>query len=255
VRLKDKIAIGTGGGRGIGRGIAIRFAAEGASVVLAQRNRPSAEATASEIRSIGGETLVVPTDVSQKPQVDALIQTTLDRYKRIDILVNNAGIAGGNGPFLELPFETWEQIIAVNLTGMFLCGQAAARVMVAQGIQGRIINIGSINSFAAEKEAAAYATTKVGILLLTKAMAVELAEHGIAVNCLGVGPVWVDRNADLFGSDPLRTVLAKSIPVGRPGDPEEVAAAAVFFASDECTFVTGAELLVDGGYLAYNRFD
>jgi NAD(P)-dependent dehydrogenase (short-subunit alcohol dehydrogenase family) len=193
--------------------------------------------------------------VSQKTQVDALIQTTLDHYRRIDILVNNAGIAGGNGPFLELPFETWEQIISINLTGMFLCGQAAARVMVAQGIRGRIINIGSINSFAAEKEAAAYATTKGGILLLTKAMAVELAEYGIAVNCLGVGPVWVDRNADLFGSDPLRTVLAKSIPVGRPGDPEEVAAAAVFFASDECTFVTGAELLVDGGYLAYNRFD
>jgi NAD(P)-dependent dehydrogenase (short-subunit alcohol dehydrogenase family) len=193
--------------------------------------------------------------VSQKAQVDALIQATLDTYGRIDILVNNAGIAGSNGPFLDLPFETWQQIIAVNLTGMFLCGQAAARVMVAQGIHGRIINIGSINSFAAEKESAAYAASKGGVVLLTKAMAVELGEYGITVNCLGVGPVWVERNAPLFDAEPLRTVLAKSIPIGRPGDVDEVAAAAVFFASDECTFVTGASLMVDGGYRAYNRFD
>jgi NAD(P)-dependent dehydrogenase (short-subunit alcohol dehydrogenase family) len=255
MKLKNKIAIITGGGRGIGRGMAIRFAAEGASVVLAQRDRSSADVTATEIRSNGGEALVVPTDVSQASQVDALTRKTLDRYGRIDILVNNAGIAGGNGRFLELPFETWEHVIAVNLTGIFLCGQAVARGMVAQGIHGRIINIGSINSFAAEKETAAYAASKGGILLLTKAMAVDLAEYGIAVNCLCIGPVLVERNASLFNSEPLHTVLAKSIPVGRPGDPEEVAAAAVFFASDECTFVTGASLLIDGGYLAYNQFD
>ncbi len=255
MRLQGKVAIVTGGGRGIGRGISLRFGAEGARVVIVQRDGPSGEATAMDIRAQGGTAIFVRTDVSRPDEAEALIKTTLQHFGRVDVLVNNAGITGANGHFLDMPFETWGRVIETNLTSMFLCGQAAARAMVDQGIQGRIINIGSINSFAAERSSAAYVAAKGGVLLLTKAMAADLAEYGIVVNCLAPGPVRVEKNSDLFDTAQVSTAIARETPVGRPGKPSEVAAAAVFFASDECSFVTGASLLIDGGYNAYNCFD
>jgi NAD(P)-dependent dehydrogenase (short-subunit alcohol dehydrogenase family) len=255
MRLRDKIAIVTGGGRGIGRGISVRFAAEGATVVIAQRDPTSALRTVADIETAGGQALSIPTDVSEPAQVEALVGRVLERFGRIDILINNAGLTGANGPFLAMPLETWRRILDVNLTGMFLCGQAVARAMVERGIPGRIVNVGSINSFAAEKEAAAYVASKGAILALTRAMAVELAPYGIIVNCLAPGPIRVENNAPLFDAEPTRTGIARGVPLGRPGVPEETAAAALFLASDECTFVVGTSLVIDGGYLAYLRFD
>jgi NAD(P)-dependent dehydrogenase (short-subunit alcohol dehydrogenase family) len=254
-RLSGKTAFITGGGKGIGRAIALRFAREGANVALVQRDSATAHQTADEITAAGGAAIALgDTDVSQPDHVQRAVAASVERFGRIDILINNASIAGYSGSFLDVPLEVWQNILNVNLTGMFLCGQAVARQMVANGIAGRIINVGSINSFAAEKDAAAYVASKGGILSLTHAMAVDLAPHGILVNCLAPGPVTVERNEALFNG-PLHAPIARSVPLGRPGTADEVAAAAVFLASDDASYVTGASLLVDGGTLAYLRFD
>jgi NAD(P)-dependent dehydrogenase (short-subunit alcohol dehydrogenase family) len=255
MELSQRVAIITGGGQGIGRGIAVRFASEGAKIVIAQRSRLSAESTVKNICASGGEALAVQADVSRPADVLSLVQKAVDRFGRIDVLVNNAGRAGRNGRFLELDLRTWRDVIDVNLTGVFLCSQAAARVMVAQGVQGRIINIGSLDSFVAEREAAVYAASKGGVLLLTKAMAVDLAEYGILVNCLVPGSIRVERNSSFLDREPVRTALGKAIPLGRPGDIKDVAGAAVFLASDDSGFVTGTSLVVDGGYLAHARIE
>jgi NAD(P)-dependent dehydrogenase (short-subunit alcohol dehydrogenase family) len=253
MKLTQRVAIITGGGQGIGRGIALRFASEGAKIVIAQRSRLPAESTAKQICASGGEALAVEADVSRPAHVVTLVRTAVDRFGRIDILVNNAGRAGRNGRFLELDLRTWRSVIGVNLTGVFLCSQATARAMVAQGIQGRIINVGSLDSFVAEREAAAYAASKGGLLLLTKAMAVDLAEYGILVNCLVPGSIRVERNISFLDRESVRTALGKAIPLGHPGDVTDVAGAAVFLASDDSAFVTGTSLVVDGGYLAHAR--
>ena len=253
MRLSNKVAIITGGGRGIGRGIAVRFAAEGARVVIAGRS--PADETLNDIRAVGAEALFVPTDVSQGLQVQALVDKTLEHFGHVDVLVNNAGRAGRNGRFLEVDLTTWNDVIATNLTSVFLCSQAAARVMAAKEIKGRIINIASLDSLIAEKEAAAYVASKGGVLLLTKAMAVDLAEYGILVNCIVPGSIRVERNSSFLDRESVKSALAKGIPIGHPGNTADVAAAAVFFASDDSSFVTGTSLVVDGGYLAYARVE
>jgi NAD(P)-dependent dehydrogenase (short-subunit alcohol dehydrogenase family) len=254
-RLSGKIALITGGGSGIGRGIAERFAREGAAVVIADSDEAASQAAAREIQS-GGGTAIAPGafDVSNPADVARLVGATVGQFGQIDILVNNAAIAGAQGDFLALPLETWQRVLAVNLGGVFLCGQAVARHMVERGIHGRIVNLGSVNSFVAERGAAAYVASKGGVRSLTQAMAVELAPHGILVNCLAPGPVRVARNAELFDG-PLAAGLRAAVPLGRPGTVEEIAAAAVFLASDEASFLSGATLVVDGGVLAYLRFD
>lgn len=255
MKIAHKVAIITGGGQGIGRGIAVRLALEGAKVVIAQRTQVPAESTVNHIRALGGQAMAVPTDVSRPGQVQSLVKKTLDRFGRIDILVNNAGRAGRNGPFLELDLTTWNAVIGVNLTGVFLCSQAAARAMVAHRIKGRIINIGSIDSFVAEREAAAYAASKGGLLLLTKAMAVDLAKYQILVNCIIPGSIRVERNVSFLERKPVKAALSKAIPIGHPAEPADIAGAAVFLASDDSTFMTGSSLVVDGGYLAYARVE
>ena len=251
-RLYGKTALITGGGRGIGRGIALRFAQEGAAVAIVQRDEPSARATVDAVVAAGGVAIAPGrTDVSVPEQVARAVSTTIAHFGTIDILINNAGIAGANGPFLDVTFSAWQRIIDVNLSGMFLCGQAVARHMVEHGIRGRIVNVGSVNSFAAEREAAAYVAAKHGVLGLTQAMAIDLASYGITVNCLAPGPITVERNAAMFAS--LQEQIGTGVPLGRPGTIEEAAAAALFLASDEASFVTGATLIVDGGMLAYLR--
>lgn len=254
-RLAGKTALITGGGQGIGRGIALQFAREGAQVALLDRDLPSAESTAGQIVAAGGTALVLaPCDVSLPDQVERAVEAAVDRFGAIQILVNNASIAGHSGAFLDLPYERWQEVIAVNLSGMFLIGQIIARQMVSRAIEGRIVNLGSINSFGAERGAAAYVVSKAGILGLTRAMAVDLAPHGIRVNCLAPGPITVERNAALFAGT-ARETLRRSIPLGRPGTIEEAAAAALFLASDDAAFITGTTLVVDGGLLSYLALD
>ncbi len=250
MRLKERVAVITGGGRGIGRAIARRFAAEGARVVIAQRDPAGLARTAAEIGAAGGEALAVPTDVSQESSCQALIQATIDRFGQLDILVNNAAIATPQrAPFHELSTTLWRETLSVNLDGMFYCGRAAARHMVARGY-GRIVNVLAIQAWVPLPGNAPYATSKGGGVSLTRSMAIDLAPHGVIVNAIAPGPVYVGADAVPAEVDASAATL-----VQRAGRPEEVAALAVFLASEECTFVVGQTIICDGGRLLSRRGD
>ncbi len=254
MKLTGKVAIITGGGRGIGAGISKRLAEEGAKVAIAQRDDESAEATIEQIKSKGGEALYIQTDVSEPDTVQAMIEATVAEYGILDILVNNAGIGGQMGHFLDLSLERWQRIIDVNLTGVFVCGQAAARLMRDTG-GGRIINIGSTNSFVAEAKASPYVAAKGGVMLLTKAMAVDLASHGILVNCIAPGSIRVERNTAYYDSEAFQTMFEKGVPIGHPGTPADIGAAVAFLVSDDANFITGSTLVVDGGFTSFFRIE
>ena len=245
MRLQDKITIITGAGRGIGRVIALRFAQEGARVVIADLDESSVHAVAAEIVAAGGLGLGLKLDVAQPAMVDAAIAETRSRFGRLDVLVNNAGI-GSCVPVLELTLEEWERNLRVNLTGTFLCAQAAARVMVAQGC-GRIINIASISGQRGGVGRAAYGAAKAGVIQLTRVMAVELSARGVGVNAISPGPVDTDQSRGTHTPATRRAYLDR-IPMKRYGQAEEIAAAAVFLAADESSFVVGHVLNVDGGF-------
>ena len=240
--LQNRVAIVTGGGRGIGRAIARRFAAEGARVVIAQRDVLSGEATCAEIIAAGGEALFVPTDVARRQDVEAMVDAALRAYGTVDVLVNNAARTGENGPFLEVAPEVWDDVIATNLTGVFLCAQAVGRVMARAG-QGSIINVSSTNGLVPQPRCCAYGAAKGGVEILTRSMATDLAPYGIRVNAIAPGPIQ-SRAPDDAPPQPSEATL-----LGRAGLPAEVAAVAVFLASEESSFITGERIAVDGGLL------
>jgi 3-oxoacyl-[acyl-carrier protein] reductase len=239
------VAIITGAAQGIGRDIALRFAREGARVVVADLNETHASAVAAEIAATGGQGIAVEVDVTQPEKIDAVIRVTLRRFGRIDVLVNNAGI-GSNEPVLEMSLEEWERNLKVNLTGTFLCAQAAGRVMVKQGA-GRIINIASISGQRGGVGRSAYGAAKAGVIQLTRVMAVELAPLGVGVNAISPGPIDTAQSRGTHTPDTRRAYLDR-IPLKRYGQGSEIAAAAVFLASDESSFVVGHILNVDGGF-------
>lgn len=250
MRLRDRVSIVTGGAKGIGRGISLRFAEEGSKVVIAQRDPVTAQEVVQEIEGKGGFALFVSTDVSVKEQVDNLIKETLAHFSQIDILVNNAAITGCYEPLLEMPLESWQRVIDVNLTGVFLCSQAAARHM-AEKKYGKIINIGSVGSSMPEKDCPHYCASKGGVTMLTKSMALDLAPFHISVNAIAPGAIMTEKVGQALqeqGLEEHATSISK-IPLARFGEVEEVAAAAVFLASDEASYIQGATLVVDGGYL------
>ena len=240
--LDSKIAIVTGGGRGIGRGISQRFAQEGAKVIIAQRDRRSGETTCEEIHAVGGSAIFIQTDISSREAVEALVDETVERFGALDILVNNAAITGENGPFLEVSQEAWERVVTVNLTGVFMCSQAAARVM-ARSNGGSIINISSTNGLVPQPRCCAYGAAKGGLEILTRSMAIDLAQYNIRVNTIAPGPIQT-RLPD--NTPPGQTDMTL---LGRNGLPHEVAGAAVFLASAESSFITGERIGVDGGTL------
>jgi 3-oxoacyl-[acyl-carrier protein] reductase len=248
MRLQDRVAIVTGAARGIGRAIALGYAREGAHVVIADIDDLAAKRAAEEVRALGRRALAVAVDVSQCPQVVAMVERAVCELGRLDIMVSNAGISEFHD-FLTMPEEVWQRTLAVNLTGVFLCGQAAAREMVRMG-GGAIINTASQRAESADARHAPYIASKAGVRGLTKAMAVELAPLGIRVNAIGPGPVLTDLNRERMAIPEIREQFVRRIPLGRLGAPEDIVGAAIFLASDEARFITGHTLYVDGGWLA-----
>ncbi|MGH6948922.1 MAG: SDR family NAD(P)-dependent oxidoreductase [Kiloniellales bacterium] len=251
MRLQGKVAIVTGAARGIGLAVAKRFASEGARVVLSDIERTSGEEAAEAIQGAGGDALFLACDVGAKAEVDALIAGAVAAYGRLDILVANAGIVHA-ADFLELAEEDFDRVLRVNLKGVFLCGQAAARQMVEQDGGGAIVNMSSVNAVMAIPSIAPYVVSKGGINQLTRVMALALAEKGIRVNAIGPGSIATEM-AQAVLSDPEKAKGALSrTPLGRFGEPDEVAKVALFLASDDSSYITGQVIYPDGGRLALN---
>jgi glucose 1-dehydrogenase len=249
MRLQGKTAVVTGSGTGIGQAIAIAFAQAGAAVIVDYVGDASvAKETISGIDAIGGKSLAISADVSDPAHVNALIQQTVAAFGKLDIFVNNAGIEK-KFAFVDYPLEEWQKIMAVNLTGPFLCSQAAARQMIAQGGGGRIINISSIHEDLPMPTNAPYCASKGGLRMLMRTIAVELAPHHITVNNIGPGAIYTPIDKDVESDAKLNAQILAEIPMGRWGKPEEVAQLAVYLASDDAAYVTGSTHFIDGGML------
>lgn len=252
--LQNKTAIVTGGAQGIGRAIVERFLAEGARVVLADIDKKAGELVESELAA-HGQIRFLECDVSERLDVRNLIAETIDAFGDVDILVNNAGIIVG-GDFLDIEVEDFERVMRVNLTGYFLTGQAVARHMVERVTAGRspgsIINISSINSVLAIANQVPYTVSKGGINQLTKVMALSLAAHGIRVNGIGPGSIMTELLESVIENPEARTRILSRTPLGRIGEPSEIASIAAFLASDDASYITGQTIYADGGRLPLN---
>lgn len=244
--LRDKVALVTGAGRGIGRAIAEGLAAEGARLVVNDVRAPAAEEAAAALRSTGAQAVSAPGDVSDGAQVRAMVDTAIAAYGRLDILVNNAGVET-NSPFMDLNEVDFDQVLAVDLKGVFLCSQAAARAMRQTG-SGVIVNITSLCGQQVWAGYAHYCAAKAGAGMLTKAMAAELAPLGIRVNAIAPGTIDTEMSrADLSAPGSADWVVQRT-PAGRLGRAEDIARAAVFLASDSASYIVGEVITIDGGY-------
>lgn len=254
-RLNDRIAVITGASSGIGRAVARRFASEGSRVVLADRVEApieGGEPTAELIRRDGGRADFVRTDLARSADVSSLVEVTLQRFKRIDILVNNAAAYVGK-PLLTTSEREWDYVFAVNLKSVFLLSKLVVVQMLTQelrdGARGRIVNITSQHGFVAAPQDIAYGTSKAAVVYITRQIATDYARDGIICNAVAPGKVLTGKGGreddlDWIGSWAART------PLGRLGEPEDVARAVLFLASDEATFISGTNLMVDGGWSA-----
>lgn len=246
MRLAGKVALVTGGGSGIGRGVAIRFAEEGASVALADLNVAGAEGVAGEIEQLAQRALAIEADVTSSPDCARIVAETVARFGKLDILVANAGI-GRFAPFLDTAEEDWKAVIDTNLTGVFLSCQAAARQMAKQGHGGRIIATASLAAVRPAQYMPAYHAAKAGVKMLTEVMALELAQHRITVNSIGPGLIDTPLTGPIMQAVRAGGREEGVAPLGRVGQPQDVANLALFLASDEADYVTGDYILVDGG--------
>lgn len=248
MRLSGKVVWITGGSSGIGASIAERFVKEGAKVAIASREEAELKETAERISAEFGEVISVVGDVQYSADVNRMVKEVVDKWQTIDVLVNNAGICRP-APFLEIEEQDWDDHMAVNLKGHFLVAQAAARLMAEQGKAGSIINMSSVNGLAAESDQAHYNATKGGVNLLTVSMALELAPLGIRVNALCPGFIETRLTKPLIDNPAAIGPYLKSIPMGRVGQPEDIAKAALYLASDDSSYMTGHCMVVDGGQL------
>ncbi|NVM76517.1 NAD(P)-dependent dehydrogenase (short-subunit alcohol dehydrogenase family) [Duganella sp. SG902] len=247
MKLSNKVAVVTGATQGIGLACAQRMIAEGAKVMLVDIKPEGAEAAAA----LGEHARFFAADVSQKADVDAMVAATVAAFGRIDILINNAGVTHAAN-FLDLCEEDFDRVMRINLKSMFLCGQAVARVMVKQQ-SGSIINMSSVNAELAIPNQVPYVVSKGAINQLTKVMSLNLVTHGIRVNGIGPGTILTElaKQAVMSSPESRNTILSRT-PMGRCGEPEEVASIAAFLASDDASYMTGQTLYVDGGRLALN---
>ncbi len=250
MRLEGKSAIVTGAARGIGLAIARRFVAEGAAVSLIDVNDEDGATEAASLEAAGGRARFARCDVGEKAQVDAVVADHVAAYDGLDILVNNAAIIHGV-EFLELAEEDFDRVLRVNLKGTLLCSQAAGRVMVERGA-GAIINMSSVNAVVAIPDHAPYVVAKGGVAQLTKVAALALAKKGVRVNAIGPSTILTELAQVVLTDEAALQKIVSRTPMGRLGDVDEVAAVAVFLASDEASYLTGETIYCDGGRLALN---
>jgi 3-oxoacyl-[acyl-carrier protein] reductase len=250
LKLKGKVAVVTGGGRGIGRAIVEVLAAEGATVAIVDRdNIDRAQSLAAEI----GDGAAFRADVADPADVGRATEAIVERFGRIDVLVNNAGTLSRK-PILEDSFEDWDRVLKTNLYGCYNCSRAVAAGMIERGF-GRIVNLSSIHGRVAKAGMGSYCTSKAAIDMFTKQLAVELAPHGVTVNAVAPGTISTEINIPLYKSTKpedvaLQQATLKRVPVGRIGEPEDIGRAVAFLASEAAPYVTGAVFYVDGGYVA-----
>jgi NAD(P)-dependent dehydrogenase (short-subunit alcohol dehydrogenase family) len=245
----DHVALVTGAGSGIGRACALLFARRGARVMVSDMDEAGGAQTVRAITEAGGEARFLAADVSAPAQVEALIRGVLDAWGRLDAAVNNAGIGGPQHPTADYPIEAWQRVLAINLSGVFYCCKHEIPAM-ARGGGGAIVNMGSILSSVAFPTAPAYVAAKHGVLGLTRTAAIEYAQAGVRVNAVGPAFIHTPMVAALEQDPQQRDLLVSLHPMGRLGQPEEVAALTVWLCSQEASFCTGGYYLVDGGYVA-----
>jgi 3-oxoacyl-[acyl-carrier protein] reductase len=246
--LKDKVAIITGGARGIGAAIAQRFLKAEAKVAIADLDHAEAQKTAHHLDRWGGRSLAVPADITIWAQAQAMAEAVINRFGTIDVLVNNAGIAGPNKPLVDVSEEEWDRVAAINLKGVFLCCKAVLPTML-NNRSGRIVNVASIAGKEGNPNLAPYSATKAAVICLTKALAKEVCTQGVYVNC--ITPAVIDTPILRQVTQQQIDYMTSRIPMGRVGQPEEVAALIHFLASDDCSFTTGACLDISGGRATY----
>ena len=242
MRLKDKVAIVTGGSSGIGEATVKDMIVEGAKVVIADIDDDKGQSLANEL----DDAIYIRTDVTDEQAVENLIEETVEQFGKLDIVFNNAGV-GGMYPSHQMPFKNWQRVIDINLTGVFLVAQKAIEVMLESG-GGSIVNCASILGNVGQAQTAHYTAAKAGVINMTRSLAAEYATEGIRVN--SVSPGYIDTPLLSELEDEMRQHLISLHPISRLGKPEEIAKAATFLASDDASFITGADLLVDGGYTA-----
>jgi NAD(P)-dependent dehydrogenase (short-subunit alcohol dehydrogenase family) len=252
MKLQGKVALVTGAAQGIGLACAAALAREGAKVVLADRDEARGREAARAMSAGGAAAIFVACDVSRKADVEKAIATAIAEFGRLDIAIANAGIVHA-AEFLDLEEADFDRVLAVNLKGVFLVGQAAARQMVKQGRGGAIINMSSVNAVLAIPNQVPYVVSKGAVNQLTKVMALSLASHGIRVNGIGPGTILTDlaRKAVLGNREAERKILSRT-PMGRMGEPDEIGKVAAFLASDDASYLTGQTIYPDGGRLALN---
>lgn len=247
--LKNKVALVTGASSGIGRAVALAWAREGAKVVVSDVNAEGGEETAALVHATGGDALFVAADVGRAADVEALVRRAVEQYGRLDVACNNAGIGGPQAPTADYPLDGWAQVININLSGVFYGMKYQIAAMLGNG-GGSIINMASILGSVGFATAPAYTAAKHGVVGLTKAAALEYSARGVRINAVGPGFIHTPMISGLEQDAGVQALLVGAHPVGRLGQPEEVAELVTWLASDKASFVTGAYYPVDGGYLA-----
>ncbi len=250
--LNGKVAVVTGGGKGLGEAMALALTGAGANVIVAGKTFSNVQRVADEVTAMGHRSLALEVEVRDHRLVTRMVDTVVEQFGRLDILVNSAGFADTE-PITEFPLDLWEYIMDVNVKGTFLCSREAAKVMLRQG-KGKIINISSHQGFVGRAGDPAYAASKAAVNLMTKSMACEWAKKGICVNAIAPTWCWTDLTAPILGNSAFYKQLQQRIPLGRAGNREDLFGIVVFLASDASNFINGAIIPVDGGAMASDGF-